>query len=114
MNKYTEGMDLSFLNVEPKADPWTKCEVVFLGAEGYELYTMSARCKVLMVRGGFKTNFKERIQVPAEKMLGKQFKTVTVMDIQVRMPGITLSLGTMYPEMFPKVCTEGDNIGITT
>jgi hypothetical protein len=107
-------MDLSFLKEPaPPASPYVLSEIVFLGAENYELYRLKADVHILSIEGGFKTRFRKPITIPAEVMMGKKRQPVTVADIEIRMPGMTLSMATMYPRTFPRVFTEGELVGVT-
>ena len=109
----TLNMDLSFLVLATKQTPqWTPASVVFIGAEQYEMISVECEVRIEFVQGGFETKFKEPFAVPSELLLGSSYPRSKVFDIEIRMPGFTMSMAKMHPKKFPRAISEGELVGI--
>lgn len=106
--------DLSFLRLTPrkKSPTWTPAQVTFFGAERYPLIKLDAEVRIDFVPGGFETKFKEPFAVPSELLLGSSFRKTKVFDIEIKLPGFTMSMAKMHPGKFPRLVTEGQVVGI--
>ena len=107
-------MDLSFLDLSPKKprQKWIPVEVVFIGAEKYELISVECEVRIDFVKGGFETKFKEPFAVPSELLLGSSFRKTKLFDIEIRLPGMVMSMAKMHPKTFPRLIAEGELVGI--
>lgn len=106
-------MNLNFLKTSPPAGvSWNPVKVIYLGGEGYELRRFDAEARIEVVRGGFHTVFRNKFRIPVDALLGSWCDKAVVTDIQVVMPGVTLSMATMYPETFPRHYVRGQVIGL--
>jgi len=115
-------IDLSFLDWTPKKKyrPWILANVVFIGAQNYELIRVEAEVRIDFVPGGFETKFKEPFAVPAELLLGLRFRRTEtcrkhgtqIFDIEIQLPGFTMSMAKMNPKKFPRSIVEGELVGI--
>jgi hypothetical protein len=87
-------------------------KVVFFGAEKYPLISVDAEARIDFVPGGFETKFKEPFAVPAELLLGSSYREATIWDIEIRLPGLVMSMASMYPKSFPRRVKVGQMVGI--
>jgi hypothetical protein len=107
-------VDTSFLDLSPKKPSlkWIPIDVVFIGAEKYELISVEAEVIIQFVPGGFETKFKEPFAIPSELLLGSSFRRTKLMDIELRLPGFTMSMAKMHPTKFPRSVQVGELVGI--
>jgi hypothetical protein len=106
--------DLSFLDLSPKkkATKWVPVKVVFIGGENYPLISLDAEAHIEFVPGGFETKFRDPVAVPSELLLGSSFRKTKIFDIELRLPGFTMSLARMHPKKFPRQVYAGEMVGI--
>ena len=106
--------DLSFLDLSPKNRPlkWTPAKVVIFGGERYPLISLDAEVRIDFVPGGFETKFRQPFAVPAEVLLGSSYREATIHDMEIQLPGFTMSMAKMHPGKFPRVVRQGEVVGI--
>lgn len=106
--------ELNFLDFSRKTPPvkWTPVKVAFIGGENYVLITVDAEVRIDFVPGGFETKFKEPFAIRSELLLGSSFRKTKLFDIELRLPGFTMSMARMKPEKFPRVVAAGEVVGI--
>ena len=107
-------LDLSFLDLTPRTpvQRWTAAKVVFIGGENYELISVDAEVRMDFVPGGFETKFKEPFAVPAELLIGSSSREARIYDVEIRLPGFTMSLARMHGKKYPRVVRRGELVGI--
>lgn len=106
--------DLSFLDLSPrKSSPtWTPVKVVVYGGDRYRMVSVDAEVRIDFVPGGFETKFKDRFAIPAELLIGSCFSETTIFDIEIQLPGLSMSMARMNPKKFPRVVRKGETVGI--
>lgn len=109
-----ENVNLSFLNESmPVPGPqYQEARVEFIGGQGYTLNEFSANVRLVCMSGGFRIEFREPLNVPAEALLGRSVKTGYLTDVIIHSGGHSLSLGTLYPGWYPKTIREGEVLGV--
>ena len=109
------NMNLDFLNeLRPAPGPkFQAARVDFIGGQGYILNSFEATVRIRCFEGGFRIEFREPLQVPAEALLGNKAPWAYVTDTRVKTGGHELSLATLYPEWYPKKIRRGEVIGVT-
>ena len=107
-------LNLSFLDLSPKnpVQRWTSAKVVFFGGDRYAMISVDAEVRIDFVPGGFETKFKEPFAVPSELLLGSSFRKTKLFDIEIQLPGFTMSMAKMHPGKFPRTIGEGEMVGI--
>ena len=102
--------DLPHVNAD--REKWALIEVRFIGAENYVLSTKSAHARLVSSEGGFRIQFRDKVRVPAEKLMGPKVRSFVLFDVELHFSDIVLSLKTLEPESFPRQYTEGTVIGL--
>jgi hypothetical protein len=115
--------ELSFLDLTPRRNSrkWTPAKVAFIGGEGYTLALVDVEVRIEFVAGGFETKFSKPFAVPSEILLGSKFRRTEagrkhgtkVFDIELRLPGFTMSIARMHPNSFPRTYQPGDIVGLS-
>jgi hypothetical protein len=108
----SKSMDLSFLTPVPKLSEWVPAEIAFMGAENYELGKTLGEVKLVMIGGGFQTQFRRPIAMGTDELLGTKYEVVTIRDIEIRLPALVLSVATMDPSSFPRTFRRGETVGL--
>lgn len=92
---------------------WATGRIVFLGAEHYVLgFLDDVEFQIDSAEGGFVLRTKDKVAVPAERFMGPHIRRVVLQDIELELPGFSMSLGVAYPNTFPRTFREGDTIGL--
>lgn len=93
----------------PPKIPWSKAKLSFLGAERYVLGTKEVEARLMSIPDGFQLQFKVKLGVKGEALMGKHCREVRVLDVLVEFPGTPgLYLANMHKEQYPRVLRDQD------
>ena len=103
------GLSLKPVKREPR---WVNVTLHFVGGGDYILASRITEAKLETRNGGFGLDFRHRIGVPTEALLGKKVRTGTLYDVRVvfdaehALP--ELSLASLIPGRYPRVLRAGE------
>lgn len=94
---------------EPK---WTTVELRFIGGEHYVLGTKRVQACIKQVQRGVSLMFKDRLQIPAGTLLGKRKVEGKLVDVEVVIGEVVLSLAKMGPVKYPIVLRNKEMVDL--
>jgi len=96
-----------------KTEPnWITAKLRFIGAEHYVLGTKFADVVVRQMQGGVSLLFRTPQQLPASALLGKSKAPGILLDVEIVMGPVTMSLAKIGPVKYPLVLRNEEVVNL--
>ena len=97
---------------EVPTEEWQTAKLRFLGAEHYELGTKSIEVQFGTHDGGMTFKLREPLYVRADKLLGTKCEAAMLIDVELIVGGLTLSLASLRGGTYPRALRRGESVKI--
>ena len=104
------------IKLPPRRMHWQKVILRFIGAECYVLGTKRCELSLTTRDGGFGLTFRDKVEIPAARLLGKRIDQGKLYDVRIEFPDAStvpdLSLASLCEGVYPRVLRNGEVIRI--
>ena len=94
----------------PAPAKWQTAKLRFLGAEGYVLGTRSIEMKLLTQGKGVCIEVKKKLELDCNLLLGAKCEEAPLVDVQLVIKPITLSLASLTEGLYPITMRRGETV----